>query len=57
MRDADVILVLDDGQIVAKGTHEELLATSSLYSEILGTQLRGPTVPVDSNATSRTEVE
>ena len=57
VRDADVILVLDDGQIVAKGTHEELLATSSLYSEILGTQLRGPTVPVDSNATSRTEVE
>ncbi len=41
VRDADVILVLDDGQIVAQGTHEELLASSPLYNEILGTQLRG----------------
>ncbi len=41
VRDADVILVLDEGQIVAKGKHEELLASSPLYNEILGTQLRG----------------
>jgi ATP-binding cassette subfamily B protein len=41
VRDADVILVLDDGHIVAKGNHEELLSTSPLYNEILGSQLRG----------------
>lgn len=40
VRDADVILVLDQGKIVAKGKHEELVATSPLYNEILGSQLR-----------------
>jgi ATP-binding cassette subfamily B protein len=41
VRDADLILVLDEGQVVASGTHEELLANSPLYSEILGSQLQG----------------
>jgi ATP-binding cassette, subfamily B, bacterial len=31
VRDADRILVLDGGQLVAQGRHEELLAASSLY--------------------------
>ncbi len=31
VRDADCILVLDGGQIVAKGRHEELLKSSQLY--------------------------
>ncbi len=31
VRDADVILVLDGGRIVASGRHEELLTTSQLY--------------------------
>ncbi len=35
---ADLILVLDDGKIVGKGTHEELLQTCSLYQEIYATQ-------------------
>jgi ATP-binding cassette subfamily B protein len=39
VRDADLILVLDDGKIAAQGKHEELLATSRLYNEILGSQL------------------
>ena len=39
VRDADQILVLDQGRIAAQGKHEELLATSELYNEILGTQL------------------
>jgi ATP-binding cassette subfamily B protein len=44
VRDADLILLLDDvpgggaGQLVARGTHEELLRTSELYAEILETQ-------------------
>ena len=41
VRDADLILVLDEGAIVAQGRHEELLATSRLYVEILGSQLQG----------------
>src|SRR5437016_10071015 len=31
VRDADAILVLDGGQIAAKGRHDELLRTSQLY--------------------------
>ena len=40
VRDADLILVLDEGRLVAGGTHEELLRDSPLYNEILGSQLR-----------------
>ena len=36
---ADKILVLDDGQIVAQGTHHELLASSPIYREIFDSQL------------------
>ncbi|MBX0301651.1 ABC transporter ATP-binding protein/permease [Cryobacterium sp. 1639] len=37
--DADQILVVEDGRIVAGGTHDELLATSSTYQEITESQL------------------
>jgi ATP-binding cassette subfamily B multidrug efflux pump len=36
---ADKILVLDDGQIVAEGTHSELLISSPIYREIYDSQL------------------
>ncbi len=36
---ADQILVLDDGRIVGKGTHEELLETCETYQEIARSQL------------------
>jgi ATP-binding cassette subfamily B protein len=39
VRDADLILVLDGGTVAASGTHDELLAESELYNEILGSQL------------------
>lgn len=35
---ADVILVLDHGRIVGRGTHEELLATNETYQEIVASQ-------------------
>lgn len=37
--DADRILVVDDGQIVGNGTHEQLLKTCPLYQEIAEIQL------------------
>jgi ATP-binding cassette subfamily B protein len=37
--DADQIIVLDDGEIVGRGTHDELLATSATYAEIVESQL------------------
>ncbi|MBI1801376.1 MAG: ABC transporter ATP-binding protein [Chloroflexi bacterium] len=36
---ADQILVLDKGQIVARGTHEELMESSEIYAEIYTSQL------------------
>ena len=41
VRDADLILILDEGRIAAEGTHEQLLKESELYNEILGSQLVG----------------
>jgi ATP-binding cassette subfamily B multidrug efflux pump len=39
VRDADMIIVLDHGQIAAQGTHEELMRDSPIYAEIYSTQL------------------
>lgn len=36
---ADNIIVLNEGRIVAQGTHEELMETSSVYQEIASSQL------------------
>jgi ATP-binding cassette subfamily B protein len=49
VRDADLILVLDEGKIVARGRHEELLASSRVYNEILGSQL-APARPATEDA-------
>ena len=37
--DADKIIVLNEGNIVAKGTHQELLRKSKIYHEIAYSQL------------------
>ncbi len=39
IRDADLILVMDDGAIVGRGTHEQLLADNATYQEIVASQL------------------
>ncbi|QIG41439.1 ABC transporter ATP-binding protein [Nocardioides anomalus] len=39
IRDADLILVLEDGRVVGRGTHEELLADNATYQEIVTSQL------------------
>jgi ATP-binding cassette subfamily B protein len=38
---ADLILVIDRGKIVERGTHEQLLAMGGLYSQLYETQFRG----------------
>ena len=39
IRDADLIIVLDDGAVVGKGTHEELMKNCEVYREIAYSQL------------------
>jgi ATP-binding cassette subfamily B protein len=40
VRDADVILVLDQGRIVERGTHRVLLSAGGLYEELYRTQFQ-----------------
>lgn len=39
VRDADRILVMDEGVVVGSGTHDELLRNSEVYREIVSSQL------------------
>ena len=41
VQDADLILVLDGGRIVASGNHEQLLKTSTIYQEVFYSQTKG----------------
>jgi ATP-binding cassette subfamily B protein len=40
VRDADLICVVDDGRIVQRGTHDELLASGGLYADLYRTLVR-----------------
>jgi len=37
--DADEILMMDDGKIIERGTHDELIAMNGLYSRIYQRQM------------------
>ena len=42
--DADLILVMDNGRIVAQGTHEELMKNCGIYREIYTAQQEGVSI-------------
>ncbi len=44
---ADLILVLEQGRIAARGTHEELMESSPIYVEIYNSQLVEDAAPDD----------
>ena len=46
VRRADVIFVLNQGKIVERGTHDELLAQGGLYSELYEIQFKTDDKPV-----------
>ena len=41
VKDADRILVMDDGKITDIGTHDELMQTSKIYREVYDSQQKG----------------
>ncbi len=41
VQEADLILVMDGGTVVAQGDHETLLATSDIYREVYESQVKG----------------
>lgn len=40
VREADQIIVLEDGSIVQRGTHKELMASDGLYKRFVGMRSR-----------------
>jgi ATP-binding cassette subfamily B protein len=52
---ADQILVLDEGEIVGKGTHEELLKTCEVYRQIAVSQLSRKELGLNENEDAEKE--
>jgi ATP-binding cassette subfamily B protein len=51
IRDADCVMVINEGEIIERGTHEELLAQQGFYHHLYMSQFKGQaeapaTVPV-----------
>ena len=42
IRNADLICVIQDGQLVEQGTHDQLIASGGLYAEFVKLQMQAP---------------
>jgi ATP-binding cassette subfamily B multidrug efflux pump len=50
IREADQVLVVHGGEVVERGTHEELLAAGGFYHNLYWSQFKGQAVPVRASA-------
>jgi ATP-binding cassette subfamily B protein len=48
IRNADLILVMNHGTIIEKGTHQELLAKNGFYADLYNSQFSGHNVSDES---------
>jgi len=53
IRDADTILVMEDGRIVEQGDHESLLERNGAYARLYNAQFAGAAVDLDYDETAR----
>lgn len=53
VRNADCILVMRDGRLIEKGTHDELLAAGGFYAELYESQFATVAHPSDADVVSR----
>lgn len=58
IRNADLILMLEDGEVVERGTHSELMARNGLYRQIYESQLSATQAPgEDSDTQHRSDMQ
>ncbi|MFO7320815.1 MAG: ABC transporter ATP-binding protein [Chloroflexota bacterium] len=57
IRNADQVLMLRDGQIIERGTHDELLARRGAYYDLYMSQFRREEEPADANGARSKAVE
>jgi len=47
LRDADVIVAIEDGLVADVGRHDELMAAKGFYHQLYMSQFRGDATPAD----------
>ncbi|TVT97859.1 hypothetical protein EJB05_56871, partial [Eragrostis curvula] len=57
VKSADTVAVVSDGQIVERGTHDELLSRDGIYTALVKRQLQGPKFEATGSIGGTTEIE